>query len=219
MTSETALYAPVKALLEQQGYTVKAEVGTADVVARRNTELLIVELKVSFSLVLLQQAVARLALTDAVYVAVARKGSSRSQAFRSNLLICKRLGLGVITVRLSDGATEVHCDPAPFTPRKSSKRRQKMLREFDRLVGDPNLGGTSGARMTAYRQDALACAAALARSGPCAAAIIAQAAGRPNARSIMYKNHYGWFLRPEKGVYDLTENGHQALAEYNMLAG
>ena len=35
-----------------------------------------------------------------------------------------------------------------------------MLREFQRRVGDPNTGGTTGVkRMTAYRQDALRLAA------------------------------------------------------------
>ena len=35
---ETDLYEPVKALLERQGYTVKGEIGTADIVARRGGE-------------------------------------------------------------------------------------------------------------------------------------------------------------------------------------
>ncbi|MCB1343705.1 MAG: hypothetical protein KDK24_22065, partial [Pseudooceanicola sp.] len=58
--TERALYAPVKALLERQGYTVKGEVGAADVVARRGDEpVVIVELKLRFSLSLFHQAVAR----------------------------------------------------------------------------------------------------------------------------------------------------------------
>ncbi|MFK8016451.1 MAG: hypothetical protein AB8G17_13545, partial [Gammaproteobacteria bacterium] len=43
---ETDLYAPVKTLLEQQGYTVKGEIGKCDVVAVRGEEPpVIVELK------------------------------------------------------------------------------------------------------------------------------------------------------------------------------
>ena len=71
--AETDLYAPVKAWLEARGFEVKAEVGAADVVAvKAGEEPVIIELKTSFSLVLLQQAVARQAVTDAVYVAVPR---------------------------------------------------------------------------------------------------------------------------------------------------
>ena len=83
--AETQLYAPVKAWLEAQGYEVKSEVGPADVVGcRAGSEPVVVELQTSFSLTLLQQAVARQAITDQVYVAVPRwKGKS---GWRSNNL-------------------------------------------------------------------------------------------------------------------------------------
>ena len=70
---ETDLYPPVKTFLEGQGYVVKSEVGAADVVAVRGGEPpVIVELKLSFSLALVHQCVARLAVSDEVYMAVAR---------------------------------------------------------------------------------------------------------------------------------------------------
>ena len=73
--SETALYVPVKQLLEGQGYEVKGEVGAADIVAVRDREdPVIVELKTSFSLTLYHQAIDRQHITDAVYIAVP-KGS------------------------------------------------------------------------------------------------------------------------------------------------
>ena len=47
---ETELYPPIKALFEAQGYTVKGEVGAADVVAMRGDEpAVIVELKTGFA--------------------------------------------------------------------------------------------------------------------------------------------------------------------------
>mgnify|MGYP001013572129 FL=1 len=55
---ETDLYLPVKRLLEGQGYTVKGEVGAADIVAMRDgDDPVIVELKAGFSLSLFHQAV------------------------------------------------------------------------------------------------------------------------------------------------------------------
>ena len=71
MQRESDLYAPVKALLTGQGYEVKGEVGAADLVAMRGAEPpVIVELKLKISLALFHQAVARLAVSDAVYIAV-----------------------------------------------------------------------------------------------------------------------------------------------------
>ena len=69
--AETSLYAPVKAFLEGQGYTVKGEIRTCDVVARRGDEPpVIVELKTGLTLELLLQGVQRLSLADTVYLAV-----------------------------------------------------------------------------------------------------------------------------------------------------
>ena len=154
--SETDLYPPVKTYLEDLGYDVKSEVGAADVVALRPGEdPLIVELKIGFSLTLLQQAVARQAISDTVYVAVPRwSGKPGWRAFKANVGLCKRLGVGVISVQLKDGHVQVHADPRPFQPRKSKPRRGALLGEFDRREGDPNLGGTRGAIITAYRQEA-----------------------------------------------------------------
>src|SRR5439155_26841386 len=71
MSLESDLYAPVKALLEGQGYSVKGEVRGCDVVAVRGKEPpVIVELKRAFGLGLVLQGVDRLAASDRVYLAV-----------------------------------------------------------------------------------------------------------------------------------------------------
>lgn len=211
---ETELYSPVKALLEAQGYEVKAEVGAADVVAcRPGEEPVIVELKTGFSLSLVHQAVARQSVTDAVYIAVPRSTGRRFQtALKQMKTLCRRLGLGLITVRMKDAHTEVHCDPAPYTPRKLKARKAGLLREFARREGDPNTGGaTRVGLVTAYRQDAIRCASYLAAEGPSKGAQVAKATGVEKATRLMADNHYGWFRRIEKGVYDLTETGRAAL--------
>ncbi len=112
---ETALYGPVKHFLEALGYAVKGEVGPADVVGVRDgVDPVVVELKLGFSLGLLRQGVARQALTDTVYLAVPRgKGRAGWRTFVGNVGLCRRLGLGVLSVRLEDGFVEVHADPEP----------------------------------------------------------------------------------------------------------
>ncbi|MBK0328212.1 hypothetical protein I5535_13030 [Rhodobacteraceae bacterium F11138] len=213
---EQHLYPPVKRLLERQGYEVKGEVGAADVVARRGDEPpVIVELKLRFSLTLFHQAIARLAITDLVYVAVPRPGGRTARrALKDNLALCRRLGLGLITVR-RDGRAEVHCDPGPYAPRKSAKRQARLLRAFDRLQGDPNAGGaTRHGIVTGYRQDALRCAAYLAEQGPCKGAVVAQAVQVPHATRIMADNHYGWFQRVSRGVYALSGAGSEGLKHW-----
>lgn len=217
MEKEEQLYPPIKALLERQGYEVKGEVGAADVVARREDEdPVIVELKLRFSLSLFHQAVSRQAVTDLVYIAVPKpKGKQTRRMLKDNLSLCRRLGLGLITV-LADGRAEVQCDPGPYAPRKSKVRKQRLLREFDRLRGDPNSGGaTRHGIVTAYRQDALVCAAHLAQHGACKGAEVALATGVGRATTLMRDNHYGWFTKVEKGIYELSEQGRSGLADWD----
>lgn len=216
MALEQDLYPPVKALLQRQGYTVKGEVGAADVVAIRGDEPpVIVELKLRFSLSLFHQAITRLSVSDLVYVAVPRPtGKTAKRALKDNLGLCRRLGLGLITVR-RDGQAEVLCDPGPYAPRKSKKRTARLLREFDRLQGDPNAGGaTRHGIVTGYRQDALRCAAYLAEHGSSKGADVASGSGVRVATTLMANNHYGWFERVSRGVYGLTGAGSEGLKHW-----
>ncbi len=214
---ETDLYAPVKAFLEGQNYDVKGEVGAADIVACRGADdPIVVELKTGFSLALFHQAIERQKLTDAVYVAVPQgPGRAFLKALKNNIALCRRLGLGLLTVRLKDGFVTPHLDPAPYNPRQSKPRKDRLLKEFSRRVGDPNTGGsTRRPLMTAYRQDALKCVALLILEGQLKAAHIAARTGVENARRLMADDHYGWFERAGTGIYTLTPNGHAAASDY-----
>lgn len=214
---ETDLYAPVKAFLERQGYEVKAEIGAADVVASNGVdEPVIVELKTGFSLSLFHQAIARQLITDAVYVAIPHSSGQRfRQSLMANKGLCRRLGLGLLSVRLIDGHIDVHLDPAPYRPRKSKPRQTRLLREFLRRVGDPNQGGsTRRGIVTAYRQDALRCVMVLRANGPSKASDVARQSGVAVARRIMADDHYGWFDRIRTGIYGLSPKGAEAAAQY-----
>ena len=219
---ETDLYGPVKSFLEGQGYVVKSEVGVADVVALRGGEPpLIVELKLGFSLALVHQCIARLAVSDEVYMAVATgKGKPFAKSLKNMTKLCRRLGLGLITVRLKDALVLVHCDPGPYAPRKSKKREVKMLSEFARRVGDPNDGGqTRVGLVTAYRQDALKIAMYLFEVGASKGADVARETGVERATTMMRDDHYGWFEKVEKGVYGLRPKGAEAVTNTGQVLG
>ena len=65
--------------------------------------------------------------------------------------------------------------------------------------------------MTAYRQQALACAALL-RAGPGRPKELRSVA--PDAGRILLRNVYGWFERAERGIYHLTADGEAALRRW-----
>ena len=214
--SESDLYVPVKRFLESQGYEVKGEVGDCDVAAvRGDEELVVVELKLSLNLELVLQAVDRLAVTSRVYVGVpvGNHNLRRRRRRRQTVKLLRMLGLGLLVI---DPDVERHgvdavLDPGWYRPRRSRRRRELLLGEFARRVGDPNLGGASvrNGIMTAYRQRALEIALFLRTNGPTKASQVAAAIGDPKARDILYRDVYGWFDRPSNGIYALSLRGVQ----------
>lgn len=186
-TPETALYAPVKRYLERLGFTVKGEVCGCDLVALRGEEppiVVIGELKSAFSLELVLQGVNRTAACDEVWLAVRAAGRAGRVRDPRVHKLCRFLGFGLLGV-WSSGFVEVLVEPKPWRPRRDSP--------------------------TAYRQQALACAASLA-GGPRRTREIRSVV--PNASSILLRNVYGWFTRIERGVYALTPEGTSALARW-----
>ena len=215
---EVELYAPVKRFLEARGYEVKGEVCGCDLVARHVDDRgdeppVIVELKLRFTLALVLQGIDRLAVSQRVYVAVPRPArgarglSPEAPAIRR---LCRRIGLGLIVVG-RDSVTVVE-EPEPYRPRTARRRAHRLLAEFDRRGGDPNIGGSrSRPLVTAYRQDALRLVRVLAETGPMPLAELRAASGVATAARILQRNVYGWFVRVRRGVYGLSAGGHEAL--------
>ena len=218
---EAALYPPVKAFLERQGYVVKGEVRGCDLVARRGEEPpVIVELKLRFNLALVLQGVDRLALTERVYLAVPRperraRGGPLAPERPEIRKLCRRVGLGLMLVGLARNTVEILEEPVPYRPRQAKSRALRLLDEFSRRIGDANVGGAVGVPLvTAYRQDALRCARAIALAGPMRVGALRAAAEVPRAARILQRNVYGWFDRIERGTYRLTPEGDQALSRF-----
>jgi len=135
------------------------------------------------------------------------------------LRLMKLLGLGLMVVgfRAQTTKVDVPVDPAPYRPRKSARKRRRLLREFELLRADYNVGGSRGAQVTAYRQDAIACAAYLESKGVQRPVEIRKATGVARASRIVYDNHYGWFEHLGPGEYRVSERGVAALEEYRSV--
>jgi hypothetical protein len=212
---ETALYLPVKRFLEKLGFTVKGEVGGCDLVGLSGGDppvVVIGELKLTFNLELLLQAVDRASACDEVWLAakMSARGKGRESDARYRNL-CRRLGFGMLGVTGS-GEVEVIVRPVTTAPRRNPNKRSRLVAEHTRRKGDPTAGGsTRSPIMTAYRQQALACASAMAL-GP--RKLRELRPDIPDAPKILQHNVYGWFDRAERGVYVLTDAGRAALKRW-----
>jgi hypothetical protein len=212
---ETALYLPVKRHLESLGYAVKGEVGGCDLVGLSEGDCPVVvigEMKLAFTFELVLQGVDRAGVGDEVWLAArlspSGKGRESDRRFRN---LCRRLGFGLLGVAPS-GEVHVLLSPGAPAPRRDPKRRSRIVEEHRRRRGDPALGGGSRRPiMTAYRQQALICAAALA-SGPLRPRDLKDRA--PEAPKILLRNVYGWFDRSARGLYVLNEAGRAALRRW-----
>ena len=214
-TLKTSLYLPVKRFLEGLGFEVKGEVCSCDIVAVDRGSpiaLVVCELKLSFTLDLVLQAVDRSTACDEVWLAV--RGSVRGRGRESDPRVkrlCRLPGFGLLSV-FGSGRVEVLVEPAPWRPRRNAKRRSQILDEHQRRRGNPAAGGgTRRPIMTAYRQQALQCAAASALT-PARPRDLKNAI--PDAPKILLQNVYGWFVRVESGVYALSEAGRAALVTW-----
>lgn len=209
---ETDLYHPVKKFLEAQGFTVKAEVKGCDVVAMRGDEPpVIVELKTGLTLQLFYQAIDRLALTDTVYIAIARP---KRRVPLEAVKMAKRLGLGLLVVAKS-GSIDVLADPLPYTPRSNKNRKTALLKEFHKRKGDPNIGGSTKTKlMTAYKQDALRCLTYLNTNGPAKISDLRKNTKVDRAATILRSDYYGWFAKQSRGIYGLSKIGTKAILDF-----
>lgn len=184
----------------------------------------IVELKRSFSIPLLVQGIDRLALTDKVYVAfeLPFKGKAPHKlSWREVERLCRMLGLGLLTVQFykrNKPSVEVVCHPVPYVPRANKRGRERMLSEFKERSGDYNIGGTTRTKLvTAYREKALHCAHLLQVHGPLSPRELKIRTGNMNVAGMLQKNYYRWFRRKQRGIYEITPLGIEALATYGHV--
>lgn len=216
---EIDLYEPVQQLFVKQGYAVYGEVNDCDIVAIKDEEPIIVELKLTVNMELLLQAAKRQRIAEKVYIAIPKPSYSlRSQKWRDLSYLIRRLELGLIFVQIQECHAEAKIinEPTPFnrekSMRQSKKRRNKLIKEVESRSGNYNIGGSSRTKiMTAYRENCIFIAVCLHKYGPLSPKQLREIGTGDKTPTILRANYYGWFERIQRGVYDLSEKG---LEEY-----
>jgi len=232
---EIDLYQPVKDYLQDHGYVVQAEVRHCDIVAQRDQQIVVIELKTSINLTLLIQATDRQAITSAVYVAIPEIANRRSRQWRGTTRVLRKLQLGLLVVNFGPLGVSVkkEFDPSGgsaitmpehrleavegVTPRKS-KQHTAIIREIEGRSGSYNTGGIHQQKLiTAYRENAVLIGCCLQHNGASSTRELRKQGTGEKTSSILSANHYHWFERVRRGVYRLTPQGAKDLKDYPEL--
>ena len=211
---ETDLYEPIRTFLEEEGYQVQAEVKNCDIAAIKDGQMVIVELKKSFNLKLVYQALERQSLTEQVFVAIPRpKKGAREKSWKDMLKLLKRLELGLLTVALDSPleTVDVVLEPSDSLAWKNRKKREKVQAELENRQMDVNVGGMTRRKiMTAFREKSIRLACLLEKEEQVSMASLRER-GMEEYVGLLSRNYDKWFKRVEKGVCALSEKGREAL--------
>ncbi|MEL0630688.1 DUF2161 family putative PD-(D/E)XK-type phosphodiesterase [Psychromonas aquatilis] len=217
---ESDLYTPIKQFLTNLGYQVKGEIKSCDIVAIKDDEVIIIELKLTLNITLLLQSIDRFSLADIVYIAIPKQSAIYKKKQKQVKKLVARLGLGlmVVDIQKEHAYVEVIRDPKEYTPQKNKRKQKALLKEFHQRQGDTQKGGstTRKAGLTAYRQRSIRIAEYMKTLSSCTGMQVNKAIQEPQATQFLYNNHYGWFNKVSRGVYALSEKGKTELVEWQQ---
>ena len=212
---EADMYKPIKDFFISSGYMVRGEVKGCDIVAVKDDEIIMIELKKFFNLKLIYQAMDRQKITDNVFMAIPR--IAKFKDYKNIVKLVKRLNLGLIVVSMDSPIklVEVIVYPSRSTVKKQKKATEKILKEATGRTFDINIGGTSGKKInTVFREKSIKIACALEKEGVASAKDLVKLYNfEKDTSAILYKNHYNWFTRVSRGKYCLNDKGRYELEE------
>lgn len=213
---EELMFPVLKKYLINHGFDVKAEILNADIVAKKEDLVIIVEMKTAFSTKLIYQGLKRMHISDYVYLAIPKPTDQvlKSDNFKEKKTIVRRLEMGLILVDTMNDEVEVLLDPETYHFHKDKKKKRALLKEFNLRSTSMNIGGVNRTKlMTAYKELSLLILDALS-DGQKTTKFLREYTNRKKVVSILQKNYYGWFCRVERGVYGITHEGEKACITY-----
>lgn len=214
---ETQLFEPVRRLLEQNGYEVKAEVKDCDIAAFKGDELLVVELKRQFTLKVVYQAMERRTITDKVYIAVPRPKRYNDKSVRMMRKMLDELGIGLIAVGTEGAPIAQFVYPPNKKKAVNSKKKKSVINEANGRNMDMNVGGSTRQRIiTAYTEASVLALCHMEVYDTLNTAQLGKWGYTDKIRNAFRTNAYGWFEKVGRGTYAMSEKGVCALdAEEN----
>ena len=215
---EEDLYDPLRKWLVNNGYDVQAEVQSCDVVAIKDDEMTIIELKKSFNLQLVYQCMERQKIGKYVYAAVAApsKNKIKIKNLQKAEALLRRLGIGLILISLysTSSLVEVRLQPSVVSTKKNPKKKNRILKELEKRTGEYNVGGKQGKIVSAYRESAIHIYCLLQKEIEASPGELVKMGAPANTGVILRDNHYGWFHKIARAKYTFDVDMAEIKAEF-----
>lgn len=215
---EEDLYDPLRKWLVNNGYDVQAEVNSCDVVAIKDDEMTIIELKKSFNLQLVYQCMERQKIGKYVYAAVAApsKNKIKIKNLQKGEALLRRLGIGLILISLysTSSLVEVRLQPSVVSTKKNPKKKNRILKELEKRSGEYNVGGKQGKIVSAYRESAIHIYCLLQKEIEASPGELVKLGAPANTGVILRANHYGWFHKIARAKYTFDVDMAEIKAEF-----
>lgn len=206
---ETELYNPVKNYLTSLGFKVDAEVKDCDVVASKDDIIVICELKRGFTIELLYQLVQRKKLTPFVYAVIPRPKNMRRKDFVKKLDLLRALECGLMVVLNSTKRVDIILEPKGEDTISNKKSRKSIEKEIKSRNLSLNLGGQNKRKIvTAHKESLIATLCYIEKYGE-----IRTRDCKQNIRDIVQRNHYGYFVRINRGIYTAKSDAMKILQD------
>jgi hypothetical protein len=214
MKRETELFNAVYHFFNDNGYDVRAEVNKCDVVAIKDDQIVIIELKLKLNMELILQLADRLRFTKDVYACIPKKEINLfTKKGKHKMHLLRTLGVGLLGVSQEGDNYTIKelLKPQVRDPevlRKRNKRKQNaLIKEFQGREKLSNVGGSTRVVInTAYRALATKIANYI-DDKEVSTKELREHFNNPKVVQMLQKNYYGWFERVDRGIYKLTEKG------------
>ena len=207
---ESDMYEPVVKMLEEMGYSVRGEVKSCDITAAKDGEIIVIEMKKSFTMKLVYQIIDRQTFAKNVYACIPRSEKMPNDMMR----LLKRLDAGLITVALDSPLKFAQIVFEPSGMKKITNRQKKKAVEKEAIsrTADLNTGGAARVKLvTAYREKSIELLCLCNKMGKLSKNDLITAGFEEKAYSILYMNYYRWFKKEGRAVYSVSNEGKNAL--------
>lgn len=201
------------------GFEVFSEVKDCDLVAIKDGETHLVEVKLRFNLELLMQCTDRQKSGYKVYAAIIKPKDTFSRRWKLILHLMKRLEIGLLTINSSLDPQTIKevLKPEAFDRKKSidqnKKRTMKIHQEINGRSVDLNTPGSAKKKIiTAYKESCVFVGCVMEKKENISSKEIRQQTGLDSAKltRIFKRNYYGWFERSSgRGMYLLSGKWHE----------